>query len=117
MKKTFLITTIALGYFSLMGLLGIIAAVPGNVHKNAKEFVREQITRNISCPDFITDNNPANTVKAIVNVDEAGTVTVNEINSGNAQLKNYVLGQLQNMKVHNTAGPEKFVLVVNFKVD
>lgn len=117
MKKTILTTAIIIGYFFLMSSLGIIASVPHSVHKNAKEMVRNEIVRNISCPEFITENSEANTVKAIVSVDELGNISVSDINSGNTQLKEYVLNQLQAMKVKNGAGAEKFVLVIHFKVD
>jgi hypothetical protein len=117
MKKTLTTTAIIIGYFFLMSSLGIIASVPHSVHKNAKEMVRNQIARNITCPDFVTENSEANTVKAIVSVDEQGRVSVGQINSGNAPLKDYVLNQLQSMQVQNPAGPEKFVLVINFKVN
>lgn len=117
MKKTITITAVAIGYFFLMSSLGIIASVPGHVHKNAKEYVRNQISRSITCPDFITSNTEANTVKAVVNVDEQGKVNVGQINSANPELQHYVLAQLQGMKVNNPAGPEKFVLVIHFKVD
>lgn len=117
MKKTITTTAIIIGYFILMSTLGIIAAVPGNVQQHAKEAVRNQIIRSITCPDFITENSPANRVKAIVKVDETGKVTVDEINSANPQLSQYVLNQLQGMQVKNTGEAEKFVLLVNFKVE
>ena len=117
MKKTFITTAIITGYFFLMSSLGIIASVPNSVHKNAKEIVRSEIVRNISCPEFITENSEANTVKAIVSVDELGNVSVSQINSANIQLKDYMLNELQHMKVKNGAGAEKFVLVIHFKVD
>ena len=116
MKKTFTTTAFILGYFTLMVTFGVIASVPASVHKNAKESVRREIIRNIACPDFITTNSDLNKVKAIVEVDAAGNVNVSEINTGNPELKNYVTRQLQNMKVSSTGGPEKFVLIINFKI-
>jgi hypothetical protein len=108
-----------IGYFILMSSLGIIAAAPGTAQKSTREKdrVRREIVNSISCPSFVTENSPANRVTAIVNVDEAGIVSVSEINSANPQLSSYVIGQLQNMKVKTTGLAEKFVLVVNFKVD
>jgi hypothetical protein len=116
MKKTFATTAFILGYFTLMTTFGVIASVPVSVHKSARETVRREIIRNIACPDFITTNSELNKVKAIVEVDEAGNVNIAEINSGNTELKEYVKSQLQNMKVKSTGSPEKFVLVINFKI-
>ena len=116
MRKTFATTAFIFGYFTLMTTLGVIASVPVSVHKNAKESVRREIIRNIACPDFISTNSELNKVKAIVEVDEAGNVNVSEINSGNPELKDYVIKQLQHMKVSSKGGPEKFVLIINFKV-
>lgn len=116
MKKTFTKTAVIALYFMLMANLGVIAAVPATANKNAKEAVRREIIRNISCPEFITNDSEANQVKAIVEVSETGVVNIDEINSANPQLQNYVIGQLQNMKVTGTGTTEKFVLVIKFKV-
>ena len=117
MKKTLTTTAVIAGYFALMITLGIVAAVPGSVHKSAKETVQREIIRNIACPEFITQNNEANQVKAIVAVDENGKVNIEEINSANTQLRDYVVAQLQDLKVAGDGHNEKFVLVVKFKVD
>src|SRR5437868_4422199 len=101
MKKTITTTAIITGYFFLMSSLGIIAAVPGNIQKTAKETVRREIIRNISCPDFITENSEANDVKALVSVDETGKVSLHEINSANPELKDYVVTRLKEMKIKN----------------
>jgi hypothetical protein len=119
MKKTIVTSAFIIGYFILMSSLGVIAAIPGSVQKSTKEKekVRREIIGNISCPSFITENSVTNKVTAIVNVDESGMVSVSQINSANPQLSAYVLEQLQNSKVRTTGTAEKFVLVVNFKVD
>ena len=114
MKKSITTTAFILGYFTLMTTIGF-AASPVSIHKNSKEAVQREVIRNIACPDFITTNGPENKVKAIVEVDETGNVSVSEINSGNIELKNYVVNQLQHMKVKSTGSPEKFVLIINFK--
>lgn len=117
MKKTFITTTLIAGYFVLMSSLGIIAAVPARVHQSVRETVRNEIVRNLSCPDFIITNSETNQVKAVVHVDANGNVSVEEANSANPQLQNYVLAQLQHLKVNTTGFDERFVLVINFKVD
>jgi hypothetical protein len=116
MKKTIANTILITGYFTLMITFGIIAAVPGNVEKTAKENVRREIIRNITCPDFVTENSEANDVKALVSVDENGKVNLYEINSANPQLKKYVENTLKQMKMKNAMPTEKFVVVVKFRV-
>ncbi len=110
--NTLFITT----YLVVMSALGIMASVPGSVEKTAKENVRKEMIRQISCPEFVTENTEANDVKALVSVDEAGTVSVHEINSGNEQLKQYVENTLHEMKMKNSAPTGKFVLVVKFRI-
>jgi hypothetical protein len=116
MKKTITTTAVIVGYFILMSTLGIIAAVPGHSQKsaNAKETVRREIIRNISCPDFVAADGEIHEVRAIVNVDNKGEVSIEQINSANEQLKDYVLNQLENLKVQ-TGSAERFVLVIKFK--
>ncbi len=116
MKKTITTTLFITTYFLLMSTFGIIAAVPGNVEKAAKENVRREIMRNITCPEYVTENNEANEVKAIVSVDEKGKVSLYEINSANTQLKNYVEQSLKEMNLKTAVPTEKFVLVVKFRV-
>ena len=115
-KKSITTNAFIIGYFILMSTFGIIAAVPGNVERAAKENVRREIIRNITCPEFVTENSEANDVKALVSVDETGKVTLYEVNSANPQLKSYVVNTLKEMKVHNAVPTEKFVLVVKFRV-
>ncbi len=112
MSTALFITT----YFLLMSTIGIIAAVPGNVEKTAKENVRREIMRNITCPEYVTENTEANDVKAIVSVDEKGKVSLYEINSANPELKNYVEQSLKEMNLKTAVPTEKFVLVVKFRV-
>lgn len=116
MKNKTLNTLFVTTYLVAMSALGIMASVPGNVEKAAKENVRKEMIRQISCPEFVTENTEANDVKAVVSVDEAGTVSVHEINSGNEQLKQYVENTLHEMKMKNSAPTGKFVLVVKFRV-
>ncbi|MDB5283453.1 MAG: hypothetical protein JWO06_2528 [Bacteroidota bacterium] len=116
MKKTLLTTVFITGYFLLMSTLGIFASVPVSVHKTARETVRKEIIRNIACPEFLTTNSDANQVRVVVDVTEAGNVTVAEIASANPQLKQYVLSQLQDLKLKNSGSAEKVVLVIKFKV-
>lgn len=119
MKKTITTTAFICGYFFLMVSLGVIAATPANngqKQKNAKESVRREIIRNIACPEFISDNSEINEVKAIVQVDESGAISIQEINSGNTRLKDYVAAQLQGMKLQTTGAAEKFILIIKFKI-
>ena len=116
MNKTFKTTAFIIGYFIMMSSFGIMASVPGNVEKAAKENVRREIIRNITCPEFVTENTEANDVKALISVDENGKVSLYEINSANTQLKNYVANTLKEMKMKNSVPTEKFVLIVKFRV-
>jgi flagellar biosynthesis protein FliP len=116
MKRT--TKTIALT-FSLFMLISTLtfAGDPGNMAVASKETLRREMIRNITCPDFVTENTPANDVKALVSVDENGTITLHEINSANPQLKAYVIKRLKEMKLNNSITSEKFVLVVKFRVE
>jgi hypothetical protein len=116
MKKSITTKLAIVACFMLTITFGIIASVPGNVEKTARENVRREIIRNITCPEFVTQNSEANDVKALVSVDESGKVTVYEINSANPQLKSYVTNTLKEMKIRNSVPTEKFVLVVKFRV-
>lgn len=115
MKKS--IQTIALA-FSMLILFSTItfASQPGNLSLANKETLRREMIRNITCPDFVTENTPANDVKALVSVDENGSITLHEINSANPELKAYVIKRLKEMKIKNSITSEKFVLVVKFRV-
>jgi len=114
MKTT--ITTTVLIALLFMSSVAISATNHSSIQKNAKEGVRREIIRNISCPEFIEENSPVNQVKAVVEVDSKGKVKVDEINSANPQLKAYVINQLENMTVKSTGESQKFVLVINFQV-
>jgi hypothetical protein len=114
--KKIITTTIVIAASLLMSSVAISATNNASIQKNAKESVRREIVRSISCPAFIQENNVVNQVKAIVAVDSNGHVKVEEINSANPQLKAYVIDQLQNMKVKSTGENQKFVLVINFQV-
>ncbi len=116
MKKTLLTSTVTIGYFMLMITLGIVASVPANVHKNSKENIRREISYHIICPAFITENSEANEVKALIQVDASGKLTVLEVNSGNPQLKDYVLAELKNIQINPLETTEKFVVVIKFRV-
>lgn len=116
MKRTFLTTATIISYFMLMSTVGIIASVPANVNSAAKEKIRREISSQIICPQFVTANSELNDVKAIVQVTENGKVNVLEINSGNQQLKDYVINELGKMKIKNPATTDQFVLVIKFRV-
>lgn len=116
MKKN-ITTTALVAAILLLTSFALSASNKASIAKNAKETVRREIVRNINCPDFIEQNDVTNQVKALVNVDQDGTVSVEEINSGNPRLITYVKEQLQNMKLKSVVGePQRFVLVINFKV-
>lgn len=83
----------------------------------AKELLRRELSRSITCPSFITENSELNVVKALVSVSDEGAVTIYEINTGNPKLKQYVQQTLQTVKVDNPGYNEKFVLVINFRVE
>ena len=114
MKKT-ITTTVLISALLLMSSFALNATNHKQIEKNAKETVRREIIRSISCPDFIEGDNLTNQVKAIVEVDNSGNVSVDAINSANPRLIPYVKSQLQNMKVKSLGQTQKFVLVINFK--
>ncbi|MBL0309528.1 MAG: hypothetical protein IPP77_07600 [Bacteroidetes bacterium] len=110
------ISTIAIitTYFLLMGTLGIIASVPNQVSKASKEHVRREIIRNISIPRMMSEGTDITEVKAVVNVDESGRVRVEDVQSSNQELKNYMLNQLQDISIKNVANSERIILIVRF---
>lgn len=113
--KTTLSTTAIAAALILLSSFTLSTANHNSIAKNAKETVRREIIRNITCPDFIEGDDVTNQVKAIVQVDDNGNVNVQEINSANPRLISYVKDQLQNMKVKSLGQTQKFVLVINFK--
>ena len=114
MKKT-ITTTAVIAALLLLSSFALNATNHAEIQKNAKETVRREIIRSISCPDFIESDDITNQVKAIVQVDDKGNISVEEINSANPRLITYVKEQLQNMKVSRSNMTQKFVLVINFK--
>ena len=114
MKK--IITTALVAALVFSSSVAISATNHASIEKNAKESVRSEIVKNITCPGFIQENSSINQVKAVVQVDSTGRVKVEEINSGNQQLRAYVIDQLQNMKVKSNGQNQRFVLVINFQV-
>jgi len=114
--KKIITTTIVIAASLFMSSVAISATNHASIAKNARENVRSEIVKNLTCPGFIQENSIVNQVKALVQVDSAGHVKVQEINSANPQLKAYVIDQLQNMKVKSTGENQKFILVINFQV-
>jgi len=115
--KTDFMTASIVAALLLMGNFAANAGPNQQLKKNTRERVRQEIAQNITCPGFIEENSPLNQVKAVVQVDDAGQVKVIDINSANQQLKEYVIGELQNMKIKKPGESQKFVLVINFAVD
>ena len=113
-KKTVL--TLATVALILLSSFQSFATTPELIEKAAKENVRREIIREITCPDFVTENSEANNVKALVSVDEFGKITVYEVNSANADLKKYVTDTLKEMKIRNGEAIGKFILIVKFRV-
>ena len=99
----------------VMSSFALNATNHNQISKNAKESVRRELIRNITCPDFIEGDDATNQVKAVVSIDNNGNVAVEDINSANPRLTNYVKGQLEKMKVNSLGQTQKFVLVINFK--
>ncbi len=114
MKNTITTTAVVVALL-LLSSFALNATNHASIQKNAKETVRREIIRNISCPEFVEGDDVTNQVKAIVRVDDNGNITVEEINSANPRLITYVKEQLQNMKVSHSSMTQKFVLVINFK--
>ena len=114
MKNT--IRAFIAGCIFLLSSTALHAAVSGNIQKAKKESLRREITSQISCPEFVTENSETNTVMAVVSVTEEGKVILYDINSANPQLKTYVENLLKEMKIKNPVSVDKFVLVVKFAV-
>jgi hypothetical protein len=115
MKKT-ITTTAFIAALLFFGSFAANATNPERIEKNAKENARLEIINRIACPDFVQTNDPANQVKALVQIDSTGNVKVEQINSANPQLKAYVIDQLQNMKLKSPGQNQRFILVINFEV-
>jgi len=117
MKNTFTLSIVT-GCLLLMGTFGVSAAnLTEKANKVSKEKVRNEIIRNIGCPEYVQENSAVNDIKVIVEVDKNGKVTITDINSGNPRLLDYVAAQLENMTVKNVTGPERFILTVHFRVE
>lgn len=116
MKKTVLTSTIIVGYFILMITMGIVASVPASVHKSFKENIGREISHHIICPSFITENSEANVVRVLFQVDPSGKLNVLEVGSPNAQLRDYVTGELKNITINYPETSEKFVVMIKFRV-
>lgn len=114
MKKKLTTTVVITVYLLIMGTLGIIASVPSHVAKASKEKVRKEIIRNISLPRALSEGKDITEVKALVSVDGTGKVHVEQVQSTNLELRNYVINQLQDASIKNVASPEKFVLLIRF---
>lgn len=103
-------------YLVLMLTLGIVAAVPSRVEQAAKEQLRTEIVRQISCPDFIKENSEANYVEAVISVDTMGHIVLHSINSKNPEAQNYVSQTLRGIKMPGHAPTDKVTLLVKFRV-
>jgi hypothetical protein len=111
-----LVTTLCIitGLVLLLPSAGF-AETHGRAQQSSREMARLEIIKNIACPEFISGNGQGNEVKAVVAVDESGRVSIDEINSNNPQLKEYVINQLRDMKLKNKGTNEKFVLYIKFQ--
>lgn len=81
-----------------------------------RDKVKAEISRNIPFPTFVTSNSAANEVRAIVDVDSNGIISVQQIDSANPEMKNYISKQLGNMQLENRIPTGPFVLVLKFRV-
>jgi len=115
MKTSKYLTTITLSILLIIGCIQAKAA-NGSLNNTAKENISAQISRSIVCPAFITENSDANDVKALIQVTEQGVINVLEVNTANPLLKQYVIAELQKMKINNNQATEKFLLVIKFRV-
>lgn len=115
MKTSKYLTTIAIAILLMVGCTQAKAA-NGNLSAADKQNISAQISRNIVCPPFITENSDANDVKALIQVTELGVINVLEVNTANPQLKQYVIAELKKMKINNNPSTEKFLLVIRFRV-
>src|SRR5262249_10251723 len=95
----------------------IFSKVPHNKTKTPQENLQRVISRNITCPDFITATPGNNMVRAIVQVDAQGKIKVEDIITTNEQLQQYVAEQLKDMTLKDFASSERFVLIFRFIVD
>lgn len=95
---------------------GAFAGEPDKLE--AREEVKQQIVNKVPCPEFVTYNGPANYIRAIVEVDAQGNLTLTDINAGSPQLKDYIMGKLDNSRVHlgRVLSPDKFILIIKFQI-
>jgi hypothetical protein len=92
------------------------AGTPGKME--AREMVKAGIMNKIECPDFITHNGSANYVRAMVEVNSDGELTISDISAGSPELKQYILNRLNNTKVlyNQPVDADKFVLIIKFQI-
>lgn len=96
--------------------VSVLANEPGKFE--AREEVKQQIVNKIPCPEFVTDNSPANYIRAIVQVDEQGNLSLTDVNAGTPQLKEYVLNRLDKSRLYldHMLSPDKFILIIKFQI-
>lgn len=93
-----------------------LAAAPGSEVFATTELVKKEIVKKLEVPPFITENSNDNKVVARLLVDETGRISVKEINSADERLKNYVVQQLNTMRLGKAGEAEEFVLIIRFKI-
>lgn len=113
--RAVVITAIITVFLMLQSILGMAAGTDA-LSKASRENLKMEISRQVPCPDFVTENSEANDVKAVISVGENGALNIEAINTTNPQLKNYVTRQLNNIQLSDAASTEPFVLVIKFRV-
>ena len=113
MKRT-LLTTLLVGSLAFISCNSVIAGAPETVNESIKTSLRTEISRQIDFPPFVTTNSESNNVNALVRITETGKVEVLQISTANTELRNYVIAELNKIKMDYTqTGP--FMLVIKFR--
>jgi outer membrane biosynthesis protein TonB len=81
-----------------LAILSVAFSLKANVP--VKETIEDQIRQQISYPEFAVKNQEEGFVMVSFLIDSVGNVTVTTVNSDNPTLKDYVVEQLENLKVH-----------------
>lgn len=112
-KGTRLITGAILVATLLLSAGNLQAAPNGKTHKAVKEIIQREISSNIICPAYVTENNQ---VKALVRVNAQGKLDILYVETSDVRLKDYVISELKKLKPTKNGASDKFVVVIHFQV-
>ncbi len=78
--------------------------------------VTQQLTEAIGFPGFIRSNSEENIVKAMLQVDTSGKVSLLELNASNPELKRYVEEQINRIHLKTAEATVPFLLTLKFQL-